>query len=332
MSIRAVMITEFGGPEVLQIGAIDRPEPSDTQVLIKVAAAGVNRPDCLQREGHYPPPKGASDILGLEVAGTVVAVGSKVSGFRKGDQVCALVAGGGYADYCVADARNVLSVPNGVSLVEAAAIPETYFTVWHNVFQRGGLKAGERFLVHGATSGIGTTGIMLAKHAGAYVFATAGSDDKCDFARTLGADIAVNYKKDDFVQLIDEYTDGQGIDLILDMVGGDYTDRNLKIAAMDGRIVQIAFQKGRKVDIDLMKIMTKRLTLTGSTLRARSVAFKAQIADELERVIWPELSKGNLKPIIDRVFNLNEAQQAHEYMEEGLHKGKIVLTAEPHNI
>lgn len=325
MDMRAVVIAEFGAPNVLQIEQIEIPKLQEYELLIKVEAAGVNRPDCLQRQGQYPPPKGASNILGLEVAGSVAAVGQQVTKFKIGDPVCALVPGGGYAEYCAADSRNALLIPSGLTMQEAAAIPETYFTVWHNVFQRGGLKSGDVFLVHGGTSGIGTTAILLAKHFGAQVIATAGSDEKCDFAEGLGADHVIHYQREEFVEVTRELTAGKGADLILDMVGGDYTNRNLQAANIEGRIVQIAFQKGRKVDIDLAQIMMKRLTLTGSTLRARSVEFKAQIAHELQLKIWPELAKGNLKPVIDRVFNLNDATQAHQLMEDGLHKGKIVL-------
>lgn len=325
MAMRAIEISEFGTPDVLRLCTRDMPLYGPMDLLVKVKAAGVNRPDCLQRQGHYPPPKGASDILGLEVAGTVEAVGADVTHFKPGDQVCALVPGGGYAEYCTVHCQNALPVPQGLSMIEAAAIPETYFTVWHNVFERGALKAKETLLVHGGTSGIGTTAIMLAKHFGATVIATAGTDDKCDFAHNLGADHVINYQNEDFVQKALEFTDGLGVELILDMVGGDYTNRNLKLSKTEGRIVQIAFQKGRKVEIDLAHIMMKRLTFTGSTLRARSAQFKASIADALHTHIWPQLAKGSLKPLIDKTFELQEAAAAHQYMEDGQHKGKIVL-------
>jgi NADPH:quinone reductase len=302
---------------------LPRPEAGAGQVLIKVAAAGVNRPDILQRMGGYPPPPGAPLTPGLEVAGEVVALGAGVSRYRIGDLVCALVPGGGYAEYCVAAEDNALSVPAGMSLIEAAALPETYFTVWTNVFQRGALKAGETLLVHGGSSGIGTTAIMLAKHFGAKVIVTAGTDAKCAACLKLGADVAINYKSHDFVTEMDKL--GLKADVILDMVGGDYVARNLKVAALNGRIVQIAFQKGSKIEADFLPIMLKRLTFTGSTLRPRTVAEKAVIARELDEKVWPLLAAGKCLPQIFKTFTLVEAAAAHALMESSAHTGKIVL-------
>jgi NADPH2:quinone reductase len=323
--MRAIEIKEPGGPEVLTPAIRNTPTPSATQLLVKVAAAGINRPDCLQRQGAYPPPPGASDIPGLEIAGEVVGMGKAASRYRIGEQVCALVPGGGYAEYCVVDETNALPAPNGLTLSEAAAIPETFFTVWHNVFQRGGLKAGERFLVHGGTSGIGTVAIQLAKAFGATVFATAGSEAKCAAIRELGADLAVNYREHDFVEAIKQETGGAGVDLILDMVGGDYINRNYQAAAIEGRIVQIAFLNGRKAEVDFSLLMMKRLTHTGSTLRARDIAFKAVIADELRHHVWPLLSERKVLPVMDSIYPLDQAAAAHQRMEDGEHIGKIVL-------
>jgi NADPH:quinone reductase len=302
---------------------IMRPEAGAGQVLIKVAAAGVNRPDILQRMGGYPPPAGAPLTPGLEIAGEVVALGAGVSRYRIGDLVCALVPGGGYAEYCVAAEDNALPVPAGLTIVEAAALPETYFTVWTNVFQRGALKAGETLLVHGGSSGIGTTAIMLAKHFGAKVIVTAGTDAKCADCLKLGADRAINYKTHDFVTEMDKL--GLKADVILDMVGGEYVARNLKVAALNGRIVQIAFQKGSKIEADFLPIMLKRLTYTGSTLRPRTVAEKAVIARELEEKVWPLLAVGQCRPQIFKTFALVEAAAAHALMESSRHTGKIVL-------
>jgi putative PIG3 family NAD(P)H quinone oxidoreductase len=297
-----------GDRTVLAEGPV--PTPGPDEVLIKVAAAGVNRPDLVQRAVKYPPPPGASPIMGLEVAGTL----------ETGERVCALLAGGGYAEYAVAPRVQCLPIPEGLSFVEAAALPETYFTVWSNVFQRGGLKAGEKFLVHGGTSGIGTTAIQLAKAFGAVVYTTAGSDEKVAACRALGADVAINYREQDFVEV------AKGVNLILDMVGGDYTARNLKALAVDGRLVQIAFLRGSKLEIDLMPVMLKRLTLTGSTLRSRPVAEKGAIARELEQHVWPLLAAGRVKPVIYREFALAEVDLAHRLMESSAHIGKIVLT------
>lgn len=323
--MRSIEIRQPGGPEVLTLATRDKPVPGETELLIKVAAAGVNRPDCLQRQGAYPPPPGASDIPGLEIAGEVEAAGAGVKGFKPGDQVCALVPGGGYAEYCTVDETNALLAPAALTMTEAAAIPETFFTVWHNVFQRGGLKSGETFLVHGGTSGIGTTAIQLAKAFGARVLATAGSEAKCAAMRDLGADLAINYRDTDFVEAVMDATGGKGADLILDMVGGDYINRNYKAAAVEGRIVQIAFLKGRQAEVDFSLLMMKRLTHTGSTLRARDIAFKAGIAQELRQHVWPLLSDRKVLPVMDSIFPLEQASAAHRRMEDGEHIGKIVL-------
>ncbi len=319
----AIAIREPGGPEVLVPERVAVPQPGTGQILIKVAAAGVNRPDILQRLGGYPPPPGAPSTPGLEAAGKVVGVGEEVRRYRVGDKVCALVPGGGYAEHCVAAEDNALPIPSGLSMEEAAGIPETYFTVWTNVFQRGALKAGETLLVHGGTSGIGSTAIMLAKAFGAEVIATAGSDEKCAACLKLGADRAINYRTQDFAEVMKE--EKLEANVILDMVGGDYVARNLKVAAMHGRIVQIAFQKGSKVEADLLPVMLKRLTYTGSTLRPRSVAEKAEIARELEAKVWPLLAQGKCKPIIHARFALAEAAMAHALMESSAHVGKIIL-------
>ncbi|MEM6461699.1 MAG: NAD(P)H-quinone oxidoreductase [Pseudomonadota bacterium] len=323
--MKAIEIRRPGGPEVLEPVERPDPEPSEGELLIAVRAAGVNRPDCLQRQGAYPPPQGASDIPGLEIAGEVAALGEGATSFSIGDQVCALVPGGGYAELCTVHESNALPVPVGFSFSEAAAIPETYFTVWHNVFQRGGLKAGETLLVHGGSSGIGTTAIQLAKSFGAKVITTAGSDEKCKACLRLGADHAVNYRNEDFVDAVAEATQGQGVNVILDMVGGDYITRNYEAAAEEGRIVQIAFLRGRNAEADFSKLMMKRLVHTGSTLRARSIAFKAGIADELKRQVWPLLNKRDVAPVMDTIYPLERAASAHARMEEGEHIGKIVL-------
>lgn len=322
--MKAIAIREPGGPDVLVPVEIDCPAPGEGQVLIKVSAAGINRPDVLQRQGGYPPPPGAPTTPGLEVAGEIVALGQGTQHYKRGDKVCALVPGGGYAEYCVAAEANCLPLPAGLSLLEAAGLPETYFTVWTNVFERGALTAGETFLVHGGTSGIGSTAIMLAKAFGATVIATAGSDEKCEACRAFGADHAINYRMQDFVAVMKEMK--LSANLILDMVGGDYVERNLKVAAMHGRIVQIAFQQGSRVTADLMPIMLKRLTFTGSTLRPRSVAEKADIAQALQAKVWPLLAAGRCKPMIHATFPLVEAAKAHALMESSTHTGKIILT------
>ncbi|MDF1607926.1 NAD(P)H-quinone oxidoreductase [Hoeflea sp. YIM 152468] len=323
--MRAIEIRQPGGPEVLTLTTREKPVPGKAELLVKVAAAGVNRPDCLQRQGAYPPPAGASDIPGLEIAGEVVEIGSEVTAFKPGDVVCGLVPGGGYAEYCSVDETNALPAPNALTMTEAAAIPETFFTVWHNVFQRGGLKSGETFLVHGGTSGIGTTAIQLAKAFGARVLATAGTEAKCSAMRELGADLAINYRDSDFVAAVKDATDGKGADLILDMVGGDYITRNYQAAAIEGRIVQIAFLRGRKAEADFSLLMMKRLTHTGSTLRAREIPFKALIATELHRHVWPLLTARTVLPVLDSIFPLEQASAAHQRMEDGEHIGKIVL-------
>ncbi|HZZ60340.1 MAG TPA: NAD(P)H-quinone oxidoreductase [Roseiarcus sp.] len=325
-TMRAVVAPRPGGPEALQIEMRPRPLPAEGEILIKVEAAGVNRPDTLQRMGLYPPPPGASDVLGLEAAGTVAARGPGATRHAVGDRITALIPGGGYADYCVAHESNALPIPSGLTSVEAAAIPETYFTVWTNVFVRGALKSGETLLLHGGASGIGTTAIQLAKAFGAKVIATAGSDERARQCEQLGADLGVNYRTDDFVARTLAATNGRGADVILDMVGGDYVGRNYAAAAVDGRIVQIAFMRGQKATVDLRPIMQKRLIHTGSTLRPRSPAEKAVIAEALSAKVWPLIEAGACKPTIDSVFPLTEAAAAHARMESGAHIGKIVLT------
>jgi putative PIG3 family NAD(P)H quinone oxidoreductase len=311
-----------GGPEVLQPVERPVPQPGRGELLIRVEAAGVNRPDVVQRLGLYPPPPGAPTIPGLEIAGTVVAGDTA----RLGEPVCALVAGGGYAEYCAAPAAQCLPVPRGFSMVEAAALPETFFTVWTNLFGRGGAKAGDRVLVHGGTSGIGTTAILLGKLFGLELIVTAGSLDKCAHALDIGAAHAINYREQDFVEEVTRITGGRGVDIVLDMVGGDYLPRNLLCLAEEGRHVSIAVQRGAKAELPIWQVMAKRLTLTGSTLRARDAAFKAAAAAELHREVWPSLEAGNIRPIIDSTFPLAAAADAHRRMESGAHVGKIVLT------
>lgn len=325
-SMPVVEMTGPGGPEVLRLGRRPVPEPGPGEILIRVAAAGVNRPDVLQRKGAYPPPPGASDLLGLEVAGEVAACGPDCSRFTPGDIVCALVPGGGYAGYVRVPEPQVLPVPAGLALVKAAAIPETFFTVWLNVFDRSALQAGETLLVHGGTSGIGTTAIMLGKAFGATVVATAGSPEKCQALTRLGADLAVNYKDEDFVEAVRRFTGGQGAHVILDMVGGSYIERNYEAAADKGRIAQIAFLEGSKATVDFTRLMTKRLIHTGSTMRPRTVAEKGAIARALEARVWPLVANGRVRPVIDRTFTLADAAAAHQHLESGAHIGKIVLT------
>jgi NADPH2:quinone reductase len=324
-TMRAIVARTPGGPEVLTLVERPVPTPGAGQILIRVEAAGVNRPDMLQRMGQYQPPPGASDVLGLEVAGEVVALGEGVSLYLVGDLVTALLPGGGYAEYALAHESNALPVPQSLSLVEAAAVPETFFTVWTNVFDRGALKAGEWLLVHGGASGIGTTAIQLAKAWGSKVITTVGSAEKAEACLKLGADVVVNYRTQDFVAVTREAT-GKGADVILDMVGGDYVTRNYVAAAPDGRIVQIAFLNGATPQVDLRPLMMKRLTHTGSTLRPRSVAEKAVIAEHLREKAWPLLETGKAKPIIDSTFPLDQAEKAHARMESSAHIGKIVLT------
>ena len=320
--MKAVAITAPGGPDVLQLTDRPMPEPAPDQVIIRVAYAGVNRPDALQRAGMYAPPPGASDLPGLECSGTIHAVGANVAGLSIGDTVCALLPGGGYAEYVATPATHCLPVPDGMDMKHAACLPETYFTVWSNVFMRGGLKAGERFLVHGGSSGIGTTAIQLAHVLGARVFTTAGSADKLAVCRDLGAECAINYKQEDFVEIVK--AEG-GADLILDMVGGSYMQRNINALADDGRLVQIAFLQGMKAELNMVQMMTRRLTLTGSTLRPQSDLAKARIANELRTHVWPLLSAGRVGPVMDLEFDLADAPQAHARMEGGDHIGKIVL-------
>ncbi|RJY10325.1 NAD(P)H-quinone oxidoreductase [Aurantiacibacter aquimixticola] len=323
--MRAVEIAEPGGPDVLRCVDRDLPRPGPGEVLIRVSHAGVNRPDCLQRAGHYPPPDGASDIPGLEIAGEIVARGDGVDAGELGKRVCALVNAGGYAEYCLARPEHCLPVPDGLSMAEAAAIPETLCTVWHNVFQRGYARDGEVLLVHGGTSGIGTMAIKLAKLFGLDVIVTCGSDAKCDAAREIGADHAINYKTEDFAQRVRDITGGRGCDLVLDMVAGEYTQRNLDCLAEDGRIVVIATLGGAKSTVNIIKLMMKRQSITGSTLRARSDVFKGMLADELFREVWPSVEAGELRPCMDRTFALEEAAAAHARMEAREHIGKIVL-------
>ncbi|UNG18738.1 NAD(P)H-quinone oxidoreductase [Stutzerimonas zhaodongensis] len=314
-----------GGPECLRMAEGPVPEPGPHDVLVRVAYAGINRPDVFQRSGSYPPPADASPLLGLEISGEVVALGAEVSGWKVGDQVCALTPGGGYAEYCVAPAEHCLPVPAGLSLLEAAALPETYFTVWSNVFERGALQPGEAFLVHGGSSGIGLTAIQLAKQFGATVYTTVGSSEKADACRRAGADRVINYHEEDFVEVLKQATDGSGVNVILDMVGGDYIPRNIKSLAVEGRLVQIAFLKGSRVELDTAPIMRKRLTFTGSTLRPRSRAEKAGIAKALQDKVWPLLDQGLCHPVIHATLPLAEAAEAHRLMESSKHIGKIML-------
>ena len=324
-TMTAVEITAAGGPEVLKPGQRPVPIPQAGEVLIEVAAAGINRPDVLQRTGNYNPPPGASDLPGLEVAGRVVAVAGGVSSLKVGDEVCALVAGGGYAEFCTAPEAQCLPVPAGYSMIEAAALPETFFTVWTNVFDRGRLSAGETLLVHGGSSGIGTTAIQLARAFGARVIATAGDDEKCAACREFGAETAVNYRTEDYVAVVKDVTGGKGVDVVLDMVGGDYVPRNVECMAVDARHVSIAFLRGPKTSLNLEPIMRKRLTLTGSTLRPRTVTEKGAIADSLREKVWPKLADRSVRPIIHATFPLAQAAAAHALMESSAHIGKIVL-------
>lgn len=326
VSMTAIEIVEPGGPEVLKPTQRARPEPGPGEVLIAVEAAGVNRPDVFQRQGNYAPPPGATDIPGLEIAGRVAALGSGVEGLAIGEAVCALVAGGGYAQFCTAPAPQCLPIPGRLSMIEAAALPETFFTVWTNVFDRGGLKSGETILIHGGSSGIGTTAIQLAKAFGATVFTTAGSPEKCAACRDLGADRAIDYRAEDFVEVIKAETEGRGVDLVLDMVGGDYVPRSVDSLAMDGRHVSIAFLRGAKVTLNMQMMMMRRITLTGSTLRPRSVADKGAIATRLREQVWPKIAAGEIRPVIHATFPLADAAGAHALMESSAHIGKIMLT------
>ena len=321
----AIEITAPGGPEKLVPNRRPVPRPAPGEVLIKVVAAGVNRPDCLQRQGGYPPPPGASDIPGLEVAGTIAALGEGVEDWMIDDEVCALLTGGGYAEYCTAPAPQCLPIPAGLTLQQAAALPETFFTVWSNVFDRARLQPGETLLVHGGTSGIGTTAIQLAKALGSRVFVTVGGAEKMQPCLDLGAERAIDYREEDFVQAVKELTRNRGVDVILDMVGGDYTQRNLSALAVEGRLVFIAFLRGAKMELNLAPVMMKRLTVTGSTLRARPVEHKAPIARSLQHIVWPLLASGVVRPVIDRIFPLSEAAAAHALMESNRHIGKLLL-------
>ena len=325
-TMNAMAISEYGGPEVLKPVTRPVPLPGPGEILIKVVAAGVNRPDVSQRQGKYPPPPGASDLPGLEVSGIVAAVGAGADRYKLGDKVCALVHGGGYAEYVTVHQSIALPVPASLTMIEAAAAPETFFTVWTNVFDRGRLQPGETLLVHGGSSGIGTTAIMLAKAWGATVFVTAGSDEKCAACVKLGADLAINYRTQDYVALARDATGGKGVDVILDMVGGPYVDRNFQLAAQNGRIVQIAVQGGYKVQVDIRPIQAKCLTYTGSTLRPRTVEQKGAISASLEKHVWPHVAQGRIKPVIDSTFAFADVAKAHARMETSEHIGKIVLT------
>jgi NADPH2:quinone reductase len=328
-TMKAVEIAEPGGPEVLRPTQRALPVPGPREVLIEVAAAGVNRPDLLQREGKYAPLPGVSDLPGLEVAGRIIARGKDAAPWQEGDLVCALVGGGGYAEYCAAPAVQCLPVPSGLDLVQAAALPETVFTVWANVFERGRLSAGDVLLVHGGTSGIGTAAIQMARARGARVLATAGSPEKCAACERLGAERAIDYRREDFVAVVKETTSGRGVDVILDMVGGDYLPRNIAALATDGRLVQIAFLRGSRAEIDLAPVMQRRLTLTGSTLRPRSVEEKGRLAREVRAHVWPLVESGAVRPVIHATFPLPEAADAHRLLESGTHIGKIVLVVRP---
>ncbi|KUO55067.1 MAG: NAD(P)H-quinone oxidoreductase [Alphaproteobacteria bacterium BRH_c36] len=325
-TMTAIHVDGKGGPDVLKPIEMALPQPGEGQVLIKVAAAGINRPDVMQRQGLYPAPKGHSEIPGLEVSGTVAATGHGATRFKDGDKVMALVNGGGYAQYCIADEPCCLAIPDGLSMEQAGGVPETFFTVWHNVFERAHLTAGEWFMIHGGSSGIGVTAIQLAKAFGANVIATAGSDEKCDACRKLGADLAVNYRTEDFVEAVKSHVGKGGIDVILDMVGGDYIAKNISCLGDDGRLVNIAYQKGSKAEVDFLRVMLKRLTITGSTLRIRPTEVKGRIARGLAEYVLPMLADGRVKVVMDGTYPLREAAAAHARMDAGEHIGKIVLT------
>lgn len=325
-TMTAIAIRAPGGPDMLVPEQRPVPQPGEGEVLVKVAAAGVNRPDVMQRQGNYPPPKGATDIPGLEIAGEVAALGPGVTRWKVGDKLMALVVGGGYAEYCLAHESHCLPIPAGLPINQAAAVPETFFTVWHNIFQRGGLKAGETLLIHGGSSGIGTTAIQLAKQFGAHVIVTVGSEEKCEACRKLGADHAINYKTQDFVAVTKDATGGKGANVILDIVGGSYIERNYEAAAVEGRVVQIGFQGSTKATVDFRRIMLKRLTHTGSVLRSRPIADKAAIARGVEDHVLPLIAAGKVRPLMDSTFPLAQAAAAHARMEASAHIGKIVLT------
>jgi NADPH2:quinone reductase len=323
--VKIIDVPQPGGPEALVVAQRPTPVPKDTEVLIKIAAAGVNRADVLQRKGHYPPPAGAPSYPGLEAAGVIAAVGSAVREFKVGDRVCALLQGGGYAEYCTVDEGQVLSIPGALTMIEAASLPEAYFTVWSNVFGFGRLQRGETLLVHGGSSGIGVAAIQLATVLGYTVFTTAGTDEKCRFCEQLGARRAINYKTEDFAQVIAEQTGKRGVDVLLDMVGGSYLSKNIACLAPDGRLVIIATQSGAKGEVDLLRVLQRRLVVTGSALRPREVQFKRDIKAKLLEVVWPLIAGGAIKPIVDKVFPLDRATDAHAYMESSAHRGKIVL-------
>ena len=325
----AIRITRPGGPEVLEPFTRPVPEPGEGEVLIRVHAAGVNYPDVLQRQGRYPPPKGAPEEPGLEVAGEIVALGPNAARWQVGDAVCALVSGGGYAEYCVAPAETCLPVPKGLSMVEAAALPETFFTVWTNVFDRCRLQPGEVFLVHGGAGGIGTTAIQMARVMGARIFTTAGSDENCRFCEELGAERAINYRTEDFEEVLTDILGKNGVDVVLDIIGGEYVQKHIRLANREGRICNINYQNGARIELDLLPVMLKRLTLTGSTLRIRPVQDKARIASALEKHIWPHIAEGEIRPVIDSTYPLTEAAEAHRRIE-GPHRGKVVLLVD-HN-
>ena len=324
-TMNCIEIPEPGGPEALKTTTRPVPTPAPSEVLIRVEVAGINRPDCVQRQGNYAPPSGTTDIPGLEVSGEIVAVGVEIKNWSVGDKVAALLAGGGYAEYAVAPFQQCLPIPDGLSMIEAAALPETFFTVWTNVFERGALKKGETLMIHGGSSGIGTTAIQIASHMGVRVIATTGSADKCQACADLGAERTVNYHEEDFVEAAREFGGGKGVDVILDMVGGDYIAKNIKSLAPDGRLVQIAFLQGSKADINFMSVMLKRLTLTGSTLRPQSIERKGEIAAALIENVWPLISSGKIKPVIYKTFALNQVAEGHALMESSQHIGKIML-------
>lgn len=325
--MKIIDVPQPGGPEALVVAQRPTPVPQDTEVLIKIAAAGVNRADILQRKGHYPPPPGAPSYPGLEAAGVIEAVGSAVREFKIGDKVCALLQGGGYAEYCTVDEGQVLPIPGALTMIEAASLPEAYFTVWSNLFSFGRMQPDEALLVHGGSSGIGVAAIQLASVLGHTVFTTAGTDDKCRFCEQLGAKRAINYKTEDFVQVIAEHTGKRGVDVLLDMVGGSYLSKNIACLAPDGRLVVIATQSGARGEVDLLRILQRRLVVTGSALRPRDVEFKRAIKAQLLKTVWPLLARGAIQPIVDKVFPLDRATDAHAYMESSAHRGKIVLGA-----
>ena len=324
-TMNCIEITEPGKPEVLQQTIRDVPKPADDEVLIKVKAAGINRPDCIQRQGHYAPPPGVTDIPGLEVAGEILTVGKKVGNWKSGDLVCALVAGGGYAEYVIAPSPQCLPIPNNLDMIEAAALPETFFTVWYNVFERAKLKPGETILVHGGSSGIGTTAIQICSQLGARVIATAGTAEKCNACLDLGAERAVNYKDENFVDAAKSFTNNIGLNVVLDMVGGDYINQNIKALGMDGRHISIAFLSGAKFEINFMPVMLKRLTLSGSTLRPLSIKRKGEVGRALKKVVWPLIGTGKISPVVYTTFSLKQAADAHTLMETSEHIGKIIL-------